>query len=63
MHVSNGVLDNFDERNWRGQLLAVPLAVGLVFVVWGWPRVIGQMRVDLAEIRRERSQHASGVGL
>jgi hypothetical protein len=39
-----------------GILLAIPLVVALTFVAWAWPRVIGRVKADLADVRRARKE-------
>lgn len=56
-HVVDGVLDNWDDRNGRGIVLAVPLAVALAFVLWGWPRIIGRISAERADIREAVEQY------
>jgi hypothetical protein len=49
----------WDDRNGRGVALAAPLVVGLVFVLWGWPRIFGRIRSDLARMHREEDNYRS----
>jgi hypothetical protein len=57
MHGQNPVVENWDSRSGRGVLIAAPLVLTLGFVVVGWPRVFGRIRVERKEIRRGMDRH------